>query len=63
MARLPRLFQTRSLVPREKSNSCRFGLIKGDSLDILKMVYHVYSLESPLLGDANENTQHTFILK
>ena len=30
---------------------------------ILKMVYCVYSFESPLWGDSNENTQHTFMLK
>ena len=30
MARVPRLFQTRSSVPWKKSNSCRFGLIKGE---------------------------------
>ena len=30
---------------------------------ILKMVYCVYSLESPRWGDSNENTQHTFILE
>ena len=30
---------------------------------ILKMVYCVYSLESPRWGDSDENTQHTFILK
>ena len=27
------------------------------------MVYCVYSLESSRLGDSNENTQHTFMLK
>ena len=32
-------------------------------LFILKMVYCVYSLESPRWGDSNESTQHTFILK
>ena len=30
---------------------------------ILKMVYCVYSLESPRWGDSNENTQYTFMLK
>ena len=30
---------------------------------ILKYVYCVYSLESPLWGDSNENIQHTFMLK
>ena len=30
---------------------------------ILKMVYCVYSLESPRGGDSHENTQHTFMLK
>ena len=30
---------------------------------IFKMVYCVYSLESPRYGDSNENTQHTFMLK
>ena len=32
---------------------------------ILKMVYCVFSLESPRLGDSSENTQHTctFMLK
>ena len=30
-------------------------------LFILKMVYCVYSLESPRRGDSNENTQNTFI--
>ena len=34
-----------------------------DDFFILQMVYCVYSSESPLLGDSNENTQHTFILK
>ena len=29
---------------------------------ILKMVYCVFSLESPQWGDSNENTQHTFML-
>ena len=29
---------------------------------ILKMVYCVYSLESPHRGDSNENTQHTLML-
>ena len=28
-----------------------------------KMVYCVYSLESPRWGDSKENTQHTFLLK
>ena len=28
MARLPRLFRTRSIVPRKKSHSCRFGIIQ-----------------------------------
>ena len=32
-------------------------------LFILKIVYCVYSLESPQRGDSNENTQHTFMLK
>ena len=27
------------------------------------MVYCVFSLESPRLGDSNENKQHTFMLK
>ena len=31
MARIPRLFQTRSLVPWKQSHSCRFRIIKGDS--------------------------------
>ena len=31
-------------------------------LFILKMVYYVYSLGSPLSGDSNENTQNTFII-
>ena len=36
------------LSPLEKSYSCRFGIIKGVFfLFILKMVYCVYSLESP----------------
>ena len=35
---------------------CRFGIIQGDLL-------FMYSLESPLLGDSNEKTQHTFMLK
>ena len=30
---------------------------------ILKMVYCVYSLESPRCGDSIKNTLHTFILK
>ena len=30
---------------------------------ILKMVYCVYSLESPHRGDSNENKQHTLMLK
>ena len=30
-------------------------------LFILKMVYCVYSLESPHRGDSNENTQHTYL--
>ena len=32
-------------------------------LFILKMVYSVFSLESPHRGDSNENTQNTFMLK
>ena len=32
-------------------------------IHVLKMVYCEYSLELPPLGDFNENTQHTFMLK
>ena len=36
------------LGPLEKIHDCRFGKIKGDfSFFILKIVYCVYSLESP----------------
>ena len=47
MAPLPRLFRTRSGVPRKKVLCCRFGIIKCDFLFILKSEYCVYSLESP----------------
>ena len=63
MARLPRLFRTSSWVPWKKKHSCRFGIIRMIFIFILKMVYCVYSLESPRWGDSNENTQHTFILE
>ena len=33
------------------------------SFFIFKMVYCVYSLESPQRGDSNENTTHRFMLK
>ena len=46
MVRLPRLFRTCCSVPREKSHSCKFEIIKVVFLFILKMVYCVYSLES-----------------
>ena len=62
-ARLPRLFRTRSWVPWKKSYSCRFGIIKVVFLFHIKMVYCVYSLESPHRGDSNESTQYTFMLK
>ena len=32
-------------------------------IHVLKMVYCVYSIELPRLGDSNENTQYTFVLK
>ena len=35
------------LSPLEKSHSCTFGIFKGDLCVISKMVYCVYSLESP----------------
>ena len=63
MARLPRLFRTRSLVPWKKFHSCIIEIILGDFPFISKIVFCVYSLESPRLGDSNENTQHTFMLK
>ena len=63
MARLPRLFRTRSWVHWKKSHSCRLGIIQGDIPFILKMVNRVYSLESPRWGDSNENTQYIFMLK
>ena len=47
-ARLPRLFGIRSGVPWKKSHSCRFGIIKGEFLFILKTVHCVYLLESLL---------------
>ena len=48
----------------KKSHSCRFGIISGVYLfSYWKMVYGVYSLESPRWGDSNVNTQYTFILK
>ena len=49
IARLPRLFQTRSLVRRrKKSLGCRSGIILGDILYFyFETVYCVYSLESP----------------
>ena len=63
MARLPRLFRTRSSVHRKKSLGCRFGMIKCDFLFfILKTVYCVYSLESPRRGDSYDSTQYTFML-
>ena len=40
-----------------------FGIISGDFLFILIMVCCVISLESPWLGDSNQKTQHTFMLK
>ena len=47
-----------------KSHSCRLRIILGwFSFFILKMVYCVYSLESPRWGDSNENTQYTFMSK
>ena len=39
------------------------GLIRVIFVFKLKMVYCVFSLESPRWGDSNENTQHTFMLK
>ena len=60
MARLPRLFRTRSWVPWEK-----FAAILGQIRFFfhIKMVYYVYSLESPHRGDSNEYTQYTFMLQ
>ena len=63
MARLPRLFQTRSWVPWNRSHSCRFVIIKDDFLfyvgnGILSVLTRIASL-----GDSNENTQYTFMLK
>ena len=64
MARLPRLFRTRSWVPRKKTPWLQiWDNLVWFSCFILKTVYCVYSLESPQWGDSNEYTQHTFMLK
>ena len=66
MARLPRLFRTRSWVSREKSRSCRHYYICDNLVwfsFLLNMACCVYSLESPRWGDFNEITQHAFMLK
>ena len=63
MARLPRLFRTRSWVPWENPIPADLGYIRLFFFFILKMVYCVYSLESPHRGDFNENTQYTFMLQ
>ena len=48
----------------EISHGCRIRISKGDFLFLyLKMVYCVYSLESPYRGHSNENAQYTFILQ
>ena len=41
MARLPRLVQTRSLVPWNKFHSCRFGIIQDDFLFYIEKWYTV----------------------
>ena len=63
MARLPRLFRTRSWVPRKKIPLLQIWDNLVWFFFILKTVYCVFSLESPQWGDSNENTQYTFILK
>ena len=47
----------------KKNHGGRSEIIKGDFLFLFKVVYCVYSLESPRWGDSNENIQYTFILK
>ena len=61
MARLPWLFRTRSWVPRKSFIAADLGQFRVIFFNILKMVYCVFSLESPHWGDSNENTQHTFM--
>ena len=63
MARLPRLFRTRSWVPWKKIQQLHIWDNLSSSFYILKMVYCVYSLGLPRWGGSNEKTQHTFMLK
>ena len=66
MARLPRLFRTRSCALWNKFHSCKFGIwdnLGWFSFLYWKLVYCLYSLESPHWGDFNENTQYTLMLK
>ena len=64
MACLPRLFRTPPLVPRKNIHWLQIWDNLGwFSFFIFKMVYYVYSLQSPRWGDSNENTQYTIMLK
>ena len=59
MARLPRLFR----VPRIRPLAVELRKFRVIFFVILKMVYYVYSLESPQRGDSNEKTKHTLMFK
>ena len=66
MARLPRLFRTRSRVPKinaKVADIIVFGIHSDDFLFILIMVYCLYSLESPHQVNGNDYTQHSFMSK
>ena len=66
IARLPRLFGSRSWVSRKNpipADIIIFGTNKVEFRFILIMMCYVYSLESPHRGDSNENKHHTFMFK
>ena len=46
---------------RKKIPAADSGQFRVIFFYILKIVYCVYSLESPQRGDSNANTQHTFM--